>query len=186
MNELIGEFVALAVTPRTISSWPSFSGCFFSCCSRGNTFSVEPLVLSLPARNGLECTSLFFLPLTGDTFSGDFTVVSLGVDVLIATNGDKANILRFFCKKLPLSNESLDCRDLRLPVLSPTNSWMSMLSITFPVLADDERSSVTPFQVRFAMRVNFKSGLAGGDPCDITRMASVSNLLSVDRGKLCR
>lgn len=104
--------------------------------------------------------------------------------VFAAASGDTVENFWFLSAKFPLSNEmeSLDWSDRRLTAVRLDGAWTSTSSSMFPVLTEQERSSRTllgAFHVFFAIRVNFRSGLTGGEPCDITLT------VSIDSGKLC-
>lgn len=99
---------------------------------------------------------------------------AVGIGVEVAISGD---VVANLCEKLTLSKplESLDWSDLKLTAVMPVGLWVLVSFNMFPVLTDEDRSSTTfleAFHVLFATRVNLRSGLAGGEPREITRTIS--------------
>jgi len=146
MNELRGEFLTFSVTPWTISSCLNLGFPFFLSSSGVGTSSVGTHEWSFGSLSttwgwGSGRPSL----LDWITSSWDLSTDAppdTGVEVLIAANGDSAADLWLLCKKFAFSKESFDFTDLKLSALGSTISWLTVFWITFPVLADDERSSV--------------------------------------------
>ena len=101
-------------------------------------------------------------------------MVCVGVVAFTDTSGEVVLNFKFLCAKLVLLKpmESLDWNDRKLTDVTAGGSYAASTSSNiFPVLAEEVRSSsplLGAFHVFFATRVNLRSGLAGGEPCEIT------------------
>jgi len=176
-TELRGELLPLAISLLKSSSRPrrrTGPAIFMSSSSSFTLFFPPEALLTEPPSSTLPLPSLFASDPASSWRDDPKNLLSALLPLvdpealLVAANGD--TLKRKACLSC-CCMDSLDSNDFRLVARMPSPPRSEVFpAIILPVLAEAERSSSTfkPFHVFLATLVNFRLGLMGGDPWDIT------------------